>query len=88
MKILNDNMVLFRYDNSPYGPEFYIMYTDSDHLKEVKTIIGHSDGKGRVQNLINVLIEKNIPYHLIRVDEITSVSRYLSTNLSKSANVG
>ena len=63
MKLLNDNLVLFRYDNSPYGPEFYMLYTDSDHLEEVRTIIHNSDGTGRVQNLINILIEKNIPYH-------------------------
>lgn len=86
MTLLNKNMILFRDDNSNYSPEFYIIYTDSEHYEEVRKIIVGNDVK--LHSLISILVESNVPYHLIRLDEITSISRYMSNDLSMRSKTG
>lgn len=86
MTLLNEYMILFRDDNSAYCPEFYMIYTDSEHYEEVRKIIVGNDVK--LHSLISILVESNVPYHLIRLDEITSISRYMSNDLSVRAKTG
>lgn len=81
MTLLNKYMVLFRDDNSAYCPEFYMLFTDREHYERVRKLIVDNDNV-KLHSLISILVECNIPYHLIRLDEITSVSRYMSNDLS------